>query len=165
MATPADLACFGSGPDAPQPGVYLVGSGSGGVAPTFLTLGALHWTAMMTGALNMRIPRDGWTPDAGRAIAAAAAAEAGRDPASAGSAPAVPPVTTPQTLPRAAPLLPPAAYVTVQSAARTPQLYLLWTAVFGNAVRAGWLVSARAVQGPSTLGSRSPEWRGPREAR
>ena len=43
-------------------GVYLVGTGSSGVAETFMTLSAGYFTAMMIGGLGMRVPKDGWQP-------------------------------------------------------------------------------------------------------
>ncbi len=43
-------------------GVYLVGTGSSGVAETFMTLSAGYFAAMMVGGLGMRVPREGWLP-------------------------------------------------------------------------------------------------------
>lgn len=44
------------------PGVYLVGTGSAGVAATFLTLGIIYFVVMLLAALSYRIPAPGWTP-------------------------------------------------------------------------------------------------------
>ncbi len=43
-------------------GVYVVGTGSSGVAETFATLSLGYFTAMMIGGLGMRVPREGWVP-------------------------------------------------------------------------------------------------------
>lgn len=44
-------------------GVYLVGTGSSGVAATFFTLGVLYFIVMICAAFAYRIPRPGWTPE------------------------------------------------------------------------------------------------------
>ena len=43
-------------------GVYLVGTGSAGVAQTFVTLGLGHLLIMAAAALSYRIPAAGWRP-------------------------------------------------------------------------------------------------------
>jgi hypothetical protein len=43
-------------------GVYVVGTGSAGVAQTFLTIGLIYFTVMMIAAFSYRIPAPGWTP-------------------------------------------------------------------------------------------------------
>ena len=43
-------------------GVYLVGTGSIGVAQTFFTLGAIYFVVMLIAAFSYRIPAEGWTP-------------------------------------------------------------------------------------------------------
>jgi MFS family permease len=43
-------------------GVYLVGTGSAGVAQTFLALGGLYFVIMIAAALSYRIPAPGWQP-------------------------------------------------------------------------------------------------------
>ena len=48
---------------APGPeGVYLVGTGTVGVAQAFFTLGAIYFVIMMCAAFGYRIPREGWKP-------------------------------------------------------------------------------------------------------
>ncbi|HEX6995049.1 MAG TPA: OFA family MFS transporter [Gammaproteobacteria bacterium] len=43
-------------------GVYLVGTGSAGVAQTFLTLGLVYLVVMMMAAFSYRVPPPGWRP-------------------------------------------------------------------------------------------------------
>ncbi|MEM6925601.1 MAG: OFA family MFS transporter [Myxococcota bacterium] len=43
-------------------GVYLVGTGSVGVAETFFVLGALYFVVMLVAAFSYRVPADGWQP-------------------------------------------------------------------------------------------------------
>jgi MFS family permease len=43
-------------------GVYVVGTGSAGVAQTFFVLGAIYFVVMLIAAFSYRIPREGWTP-------------------------------------------------------------------------------------------------------
>ena len=43
-------------------GVYLVGSGSVGVAETFFTMGAIYFVIMMIAAFSYRLPAPGWQP-------------------------------------------------------------------------------------------------------
>jgi len=43
-------------------GIYLVNSGSVGVAQTFFTLGAIYFVVMMIAAFSYRVPAPGWKP-------------------------------------------------------------------------------------------------------
>ena len=43
-------------------GIYLVGTGSVGVAQTFLTLGAIYFVVMTIASLSYRVPAEGWVP-------------------------------------------------------------------------------------------------------
>jgi MFS family permease len=43
-------------------GVYVVGTGSVGVAETFFTIGAIYFLVMMIAAFSYRIPAEGWRP-------------------------------------------------------------------------------------------------------
>ncbi len=43
-------------------GVYVVGTGSVGVAATFLTLGLVYFVVMLLAAFSYRIPPEGWRP-------------------------------------------------------------------------------------------------------
>lgn len=45
-----------------EPGVYVVGTGTVGVAEAFFTLGAIYFVIMMIAAFSYRVPREGWTP-------------------------------------------------------------------------------------------------------
>ena len=49
-----------SGPE----GVYLVGTGTVGVAQAFFSLGAIYFVIMMCAAFAYRVPREGWKPEA-----------------------------------------------------------------------------------------------------
>lgn len=44
-------------------GVYLVGSGSVGVAQTFVTLGLVYFVIMLIAAFSYRVPAEGWQPE------------------------------------------------------------------------------------------------------
>lgn len=44
-------------------GVYVVGTGSTGVAETFLVLGLAYLVVMLVAAFSYRIPAEGWTPE------------------------------------------------------------------------------------------------------
>jgi len=44
-------------------GVYLVGTGTVGVAQTFFSLGIVYFVVMMIAAFSYRIPRPGWKPE------------------------------------------------------------------------------------------------------
>jgi MFS family permease len=43
-------------------GVYVVGTGNVGVAPTFVTLGVVYFVVMLLAAFSYRVPPAGWTP-------------------------------------------------------------------------------------------------------
>jgi MFS family permease len=44
-------------------GVYVVGTGTVGVAQAFFTLGAVYFVIMMCAAFGYRVPREGWKPE------------------------------------------------------------------------------------------------------
>ncbi len=44
-------------------GIYVVGTGSVGVAQTFLVLGALYFVVMLIAAFSYRVPAEGWQPE------------------------------------------------------------------------------------------------------
>ncbi len=44
-------------------GAYLVGTGSTGLAQTFVTLGIIYFVVMMIAALAYRVPAEGWQPE------------------------------------------------------------------------------------------------------
>ncbi|MCP3017047.1 OFA family MFS transporter [Nocardiopsis dassonvillei] len=75
------------------------------IAPAFLTLGAVYFVVMMLGAFTVRVPPAGWRPP-GAAAEEPKGASAGVSPALEG--------------------------VSVETAVRTPQFWLLWTVLFCN---------------------------------
>ncbi|WDZ92916.1 OFA family MFS transporter [Nocardiopsis sp. HUAS JQ3] len=75
------------------------------IAPAFLTLGAVYFVIMMLGAFTVRVPPAGWRPG-GAAAEEPKGASASTPPALAG--------------------------VSVETAVRTPQFWLLWTVLFCN---------------------------------
>jgi MFS family permease len=85
-------------PLAGAPGIYIVGTGSTGVAETFFVLGLLYLAVMLPAALSYQLPAAGWRPT-------------GWDGAATGSA-ATRMVST--------------HHVSIDEAMRTPQFYLLW---------------------------------------
>ncbi len=46
-----------------QEGVYLVGTGSIGVAQTFFTIGIIYLVVMLCAAFGYRVPHEGWKPE------------------------------------------------------------------------------------------------------
>ena len=46
-----------------DPGFYLVGTGSSGLAETFFTLGVIYFVIMSIAAFSYRIPAEGWKPE------------------------------------------------------------------------------------------------------
>ena len=90
-------------------GVYVVGTGSTGVVETLLVLGSLHLAAMMTGTLLQRVPCDGWKPEGWDGDDTAASVKMKNDD------------NTELAVP-------------VQNAMKTPQFWLIWAGVFGNAI-------------------------------
>ncbi len=50
-------------PVAGPEGVYVVGSGSVGVAETFFCLGIVYFIVMMISAFSYRVPAEGWKPE------------------------------------------------------------------------------------------------------
>ena len=85
-----------------QEGVYVVGTGSTGVAETFFVLGAAYFVVMLIAAFSYRVPAVGWKPE-------------GWSPPEedAGSL-----ITT--------------HHVSIDQAVRTPQFYLLWIVLCFN---------------------------------
>jgi hypothetical protein len=152
-------------------GVYLVGSGSTGVAPTFGTLGLLYCAVMVGGAYAFRLPAPGWHPSAAigsqwvqnprhgdpianqkqtHKVAAPPAttaddsedAEAGRGSAAKAAA--------------AAEGSPPSVHVDVIH--RTPQFWLLLSATAGNAVAGVIILSGAKLMMAETFGSTMPAY-------
>jgi MFS family permease len=98
---PGDLASLiQPGPE----GVYVVGTGSTGVAATFFTLGIAYFVVMLVAAFSYRVPAAGWTP-------------AGWTPPAAGEA-------SRKMISR--------FHVDIDEALKTPQFYLLWVVLCFN---------------------------------
>jgi len=97
-------AVVSSSSELAETAVFAVGTGSTGVAMTFATCSVAHFASMMCGSMLVRLPHT-------EAIAAQNEDETQQ----------VSDATSSKGL-------------TVQQAMRTPQLYLLWASVFGNAV-------------------------------
>ena len=110
VATARDVAAFSG--DLP-PGVYEVGTGDTGARNTFLTLAALHTASMLVGAAGQRVPAPGWTPPGYVEPQAEAGQASGGSPNAAIAA---------------------TGNVDPDEALRTPQFYMLWAAVAGNAI-------------------------------
>ena len=87
-----------------QPGVYVVGTGSTGVAETFFTLGAIYFVVMVLAALSYRLPAPGWQPAGWTA-------------------------PDPQL---AAKKMVSQSHVALNTVLRTPQFYLLWIVLCFN---------------------------------
>eukprot|EP01065_Artemidia_motanka_P053432 TRINITY_DN9904_c0_g1_i2.p1 TRINITY_DN9904_c0_g1~~TRINITY_DN9904_c0_g1_i2.p1 ORF type:complete len:636 (+),score=152.78 TRINITY_DN9904_c0_g1_i2:111-1910(+) len=108
-------------------GVYLVGTGSTGVASTFATLSALYACMMTCGTFAQRVPPPGYIPPPLR-LAQAAAGEP--KPA---EAVAATPVKEERTADH---------YVPLDRIMKSPQFYLFWTATGGNAFAGVTIISA-----------------------
>jgi MFS family permease len=87
-----------------DPGVYVVGTGSTGVAETFFTLGAIYFVIMLIAAFSYRVPAPNWRP-AGWTPPADAAANTRM-------------ISTHN--------------VDIDQALKTPQFYLLWVVLCFN---------------------------------
>lgn len=100
-------------------GVYVVGTGDSGTALTFLSLAGGYLVLMLTGAFTQRIPAEGWKPK-------------GWEP---------PTDVDPETAAGG-------ASVHHTQVLRTPQFYLMWGAVFGNAIAGVSIIScAKTLMG------------------
>jgi MFS family permease len=85
-------------------GVYVVGTGSAGVAQTFMVLGILYFVVMLIAAFSYRVPREGWMPEGW---------------------------TPPQEDPAHKKLIT-THHVDIDEALRTPQFYQLWIVLCMN---------------------------------
>jgi MFS family permease len=85
-------------------GVYVVGTGSTGVAQTFFVLGLVYFLVMLVAAFSYRAPREGWLP---------------------------PGWTPPQEDPKHKKLIT-TRHVDIDEALKTPQFYQLWLALCLN---------------------------------
>ena len=85
-----------------QEGVYVVGTGSTGVAETFFVLGAAYFVVMLIAAFSYRVPAVGWKPEGW-----------------------APPENDADSLITT-------HHVSIDQAVRTPQFYLLWIVLCFN---------------------------------
>ena len=98
-------------------GVYLVGTGSVGVAQTFLTIGLIYFAVMMVAAFSYRIPALGWAPKGW---------------------------TPPDENHRVQKMIS-AHNVHIDEALRTPQFYLLWVVLCFNVTAGIGVLSVAAT--------------------
>ncbi len=85
-------------------GVYVVGTGSTGVAATFFTLGAVYFVVMLVASFSYRVPAEDWTPEG----------------------------WTPPTGDEAGKKMITRHHVDIDEALKTPQFYLLWVVLCFN---------------------------------
>jgi len=85
-------------------GVYVVGTGSTGVAATFVTLGIAYFVVMLAAAFSYRVPPEGWTPP--------------------GWTPPAPDAASRKMISR--------HHVELDQALKTPQFWLLWVVLCFN---------------------------------
>lgn len=87
-----------------EPGVYVVGTGDVGIAPTFFVLGGFYFVVMLAAALSYRVPAPDWKPTG----------------------------WTPPTDAELAAKMMSTHHVAMNEALRTPQFYLLWVVLCFN---------------------------------
>ncbi|MEM7154068.1 MAG: OFA family MFS transporter [Myxococcota bacterium] len=85
-------------------GVYVVGTGSTGVASTFFTLGLVYFVVMLVASFSYRVPPQDWTPEG----------------------------WTPPSDDRASRKMITRHHVDIDQALKTPQFYLLWIVLCFN---------------------------------
>lgn len=85
-------------------GVYVVGTGSTGVAATFFTLGIAYFVVMLIASFSYRVPPEGWTPEG----------------------------WTPPDASTASTKMITRHHVDIDQALKTPQFYLLWIVLCFN---------------------------------
>ncbi len=112
-----------------EPGVYLAGTGDVGAVGTFVTLGIGYFLVMLAAAMLYRLPAADWRP--------------------AGWTPPDPEAARRRMISQ--------HNVTISSAVRTPQFYLLWIVLCFNVTAGiGILGTAKTMMG-EIFGSRLPE--------
>jgi len=104
--TPSEANQLGSGL---SPGIYVVGTGSVGVAETFLVLGSFYLIVIVSASMLYRIPAPGWLP-------------AGWEPGN----------RSQTTIQESKPSLISTNHVDADQALKTPQFYLLWVMLCFN---------------------------------
>ena len=126
IASSSDLVNFAGA----QEGVYVVGSGDSGVVGCFLSLAVLHLGTMSIGAMIQKVPKKGWTPEG----------------------------WTPPTTSEAASSINFRTEGTVDHvrALQTPQFWLMWAAVFGNAIAGVSIISCAKTMMGDVFGAAFP---------
>ncbi len=109
-------------------GVYAVGTGSVGVAQTFLTIGIIYFVVMMIAAFSYRIPAPGW----------------------------VPPGWTPPDAAHRAKRMITTADVDIDQALKTPQFYQLWIVLCFNVTAGIGVLSVAATMMTEIFGTTLP---------
>ena len=112
-----------------EPGVYVVGTGSTGVAEAFVVLGISYFFVMMIAAFSYRLPADDWRP-------------ADWDPVNA---------------PSAARRMISQATVDATQALRTPQFYLLWIVLCFNVTAGIGVLGVAKTMMTEIFGSSLPQ--------
>lgn len=109
-------------------GVYVEGTGSTGVAETFVVLGIIYFLVMLTAALAYRVPAPGWTPDGWT------------PPNDAGSARKMISLR----------------HVSIGGVLKTPQFYLLWMVLCFNVTAGIGILSVAKTMMTDIFGSALP---------
>ena len=119
-----------------EPGVYVVGTGSTGVAETFVFLGIGYFLVMIIAAFTYRIPADDWSPAN----------------------------WVPATVPSATRRMISQGTVDANQALRTPQFYLLWIVLCFNVTAGIGVLGVAKTMMTEIFGSTLPQIVTPRFA-
>ena len=119
-----------------EPGVYVVGTGSAGVAETFFVLGIAYFLVMLVASFSYRIPADDWKPPGWTAATTTTSA---RRMISLGT-------------------------VDVHRAVQTPQFYLLWIVLCLNVTAGLGVLGVAKTMMTEIFGSTLPQVVTPRFA-
>ena len=111
-----------------EPGVYVVNSGSTGVAETFFALGIIYFVVMMIAAFSYRVPREGWLPQGW-----------------------VPPTTE-----KARSKMITEKDVHIDQALKTPQFYLIWVVLCFNVTAGIGVIGVAKTMMTEIFGSTLP---------
>ena len=109
-------------------GVYVVGTGTVGVAQTFFTLGVIYFLVMIIAAFSYRVPTPGWKPEGWSPPDAAARAKKM--------------ITE--------------SHVHIDQALKTPQFYLLWVVLCFNVTAGIGVLSVAKTMMTEIFGSTLP---------
>ncbi len=151
VANTASIAKLGSEAAATlKEGLYLVGTGSTGLAETFACLGGIYATAILASAFVFRLPPEGFNPALAAAVTATtahapAAAAATTTAAAAAGTPAAPAAPAAPTAVVKAPYphaIEPGSAVTPAETLKTRQFWLVWAGMCFNSTAAYALIGA-----------------------